>query len=206
MTDELDDRERFFNRRTDKMIISKGFTDNLSGATLRIASHVVEGQSGLKFAKVDDEMILRQTPGGRFEIKATFLEDDRAIKTLTIQKYSNKSGPLDKQSFSFVGSEIESLINFVAGLKTAPLPGSAKVHLTDDAVRQIVLDRGQAQRLLAQNPEIFLELAQHEDISRDLVAVGYTPRSTPLATASLQPTLPETRPPKRCLMLNRGPA
>jgi hypothetical protein len=173
LTDEFDDRERFFNRRTDKMIISKGFTDNLSGATLRIASHVVEGQPGLKFAKVEDEMVLRQTPGGRFEIKATFLEDDRAIKTLTIQKYSNKSGPLDKQSFSFVGSEIESLINFVAGLKTAPLPGSAKVHLTDDAVRQIVLDRGQAQRLLAQNAEIFLELAQHEDISRDLVAVGY---------------------------------
>src|SRR5690348_600721 len=130
--DDYDDRERFFNRRTDKMIISKGFTDNLSGMTLRIASHILDGQPGLKFAKIEAETVLRQTVGGRFEIKATFIEDDRSIKTLTIQRYSDKSGPLEKQHFSFVGAEIDALINFIAGLKTAALPGSAKIHLTDD--------------------------------------------------------------------------
>jgi hypothetical protein len=101
MTDEYDERKWFFNRRTDKTIISKRITDTLSGQTLRIASHIVEGQLGLKFAMVKGEMVLRQTPAGRSEIKATFLEDDRSIRTLTIQRYSSKSGPLEKQYFSF---------------------------------------------------------------------------------------------------------
>ena len=173
MTDEYDERKWFFDRRTDKTIISKRITDTLSGEKLRIASHIVEGQPGLKFATVKDETVLRQTPAGRYEIKATFLEDDRSIRTLTIQRYSSKSGPLDKQYFSFVGGEIETLISFIAGVKSVPLDGAAKVHLSDEVLRDIVLDQGQARRIFAKNPEFFLQLAQQEDITRDLVAVGY---------------------------------
>lgn len=173
MTDEYDERKWFFERRTDKTIFSKRIIDALSGAKLRIASHIVEGQTGLKFATVKDEIILRQTPAGRYEIKATFLEDDRSIRTLTIQKYSSKSGPLDKQYFSFVGREVNAFINFLAGVKTVPLEGGAKVHLSDEVLSDLILDQGQARRLFAKNPELFLDLAQHEDITRDLVAVGY---------------------------------
>jgi hypothetical protein len=173
VTEEYDERTWFFDRRTDKTIISKRFTDTLSGKKMRIASHIVEGQPGLKFAAVKDETILRQTPAGRYEIKATFLEDDRAVRTLTIQRYSSKSGPLDKQYFSFVGREIETLIEFIAGIRTVPLDAAAKVHLPDEILRDIVLDQGQARRIFAENPELFLQLAQQEDITRDLVAVGY---------------------------------
>jgi hypothetical protein len=107
--DKIEAREIFFGRRTDKTIISKRITDALTGQKLRIASHVVQGQDGLKFATVKDEIVLRQTPASRFEIKATFLEDERSIKTLTIQRYSSKTGPLDKQYFSLVGGEIDAL-------------------------------------------------------------------------------------------------
>jgi hypothetical protein len=112
---DYDERKWFFNRRTDKTIISKRITGTLSGQRLRIASHIIEGRSGMKFATVKDEMVLRQTPAGRYEIKATFLEDERSIRTLTIQKYSSKTGPLDKQYFSFVGGEIDALLSFIAG-------------------------------------------------------------------------------------------
>ena len=173
MTDEYDERKWFFDRRTDKTIISKRFTDTLSGDKLRIASHIVEGQPGLRFATVNGEMVLRQTPAGRYEIKATFLEDDRTIRTLTIQRYSSKSGPLAKQYFSFVGGEIDTLISFIAGIKTIPLDGATKVHLSDEILRDIVLDQGQARRIFAKNPKLFLQLAQQEDVTRDLVAVGY---------------------------------
>jgi len=71
---------------------------------LRLTSFEI--QPGLRFATIKDEMVLRQTPTGRYEIKATFLEDDRSVRTLTIQKYSSKSGPHDKQYFSFVGGEV----------------------------------------------------------------------------------------------------
>ena len=173
MTDEYNERKWFFDRRTDKTIISKRITDTLSGERLRIASHIIEGQPGLKFATVKDEVVLRRTPAGRYAIKATFLEDERSVRTLTIQRYSSKTGPLDKQYFSFIGSEIGTLLSFIAGVKTAPLDGAAKVHLSDEVLRDIVLDQGQARRIFAKNPELFLQLAQQEDITRDLVAVGY---------------------------------
>ncbi|HTT85125.1 MAG TPA: Shedu immune nuclease family protein [Rhizomicrobium sp.] len=171
--DETEARDIFFSRRTDKAIISKRITDALTGQKLRIASHVMQGQDGLKFATVKDEIVLRHTPASRFEIKATFLEDERSIKTLTIQRYSSKTGPLDKQYFSLVGSEIDALIQFIAGVKTAPIDGASKIHLPDEVLRDIMLDQGQARRIFAKNPELLTQLAQQEDLSRDLVAVGY---------------------------------
>jgi Domain of unknown function (DUF4263) len=169
MGDDYDERQRFFDRRTDKTIFSKRF----GGGKLRIVSHIIEGQPGLRFATVKDEIVLRQTPAGRYEIKATFVEDDRSILTLTIQKYSSKSGPHERQHFSFVGSEIDTFISFVAGVKAVPMDGAAKFHLSDEVLRDIVLDQGQARRIFAKNPELFLRLAQQEDVTRDLVAVGY---------------------------------
>ncbi len=173
MTEEYDERKWFFDRRTDKTIISKRITDSIFGEKLRIASHLIEGQPGLKFATVGNEVVLRQTPAGRYEIKATFLEDDRSIRTLTIQKYSSRTGPLDRQHFSFVGSEIDKLIDFIAGIRTVPIGGAEKLHISDDVLRDIILDQGQAQRIFAKNPELFIQLAQQEEITRDLVAVGY---------------------------------
>ena len=53
------------------------------------------------------------------------------------------------------------------------MDGAAKFHLSDEVLRDIVLDQGQARRIFAKNPELFLRLAQQEDVTRDLVAVGY---------------------------------
>ncbi len=171
--DEFEARDIFFGRRTDKTIISKRITDTLTGQKLRIASHVMQGQDGLKFAVVKDEIVLRQTHASRFEIKATLLEDERSIKTLTIQRYSSKTGPLDKQYFTLAGGEIDAFIQFIAGVKTAPIDGVSKIHLPDEVLRDIVLDRGQARRIFAKNPDLFIQLAQQEDLTRDLVAIGY---------------------------------
>src|SRR4051812_3202391 len=89
VSDDYDEREMFFERRTDKTIISKRFANGSSGQMLRIASHIVQGEPGLAFANVKDEVVLRQTAAGRYEIKAIFVEDDRSVQTLTIQRYSS---------------------------------------------------------------------------------------------------------------------
>lgn len=175
MADEYDDRKLFFQRRTDKTIISRRFQSGLAGEKMRIASHIIDGQPGLKFATVENEVVLRETPGGRYQIKAAFLEDDRSIRSLTIQRYI-KTGPQDRQYFTFVGSEIDTLIDFIASVKTIQFDGAAKVHLTDEVLREIILDQSQARKIFEKNSELFLELAQQEHITRDLVAVGYRRR------------------------------
>jgi hypothetical protein len=169
--DETDPREIFFGRRTDKAIFSKQFADVISGEKLRIVSRVLDGKEGLQFAKVGEEIVLRTTSAGRFQIKATVVEDDRHIKTLTLQRYS-QNRPLE-QSFSFVGPEIDTLLEFVAGIQTVPLASENKVHVSDNTLKDIVLNRAQAQSLFAKHESLFTEIAQSEDLKRDLVAVGY---------------------------------
>ena len=122
---------------------------------------------------VGNEVVLRRTRAGRYEIKAAFLEDDRSIQTLTIQRFNSKSGWSDKDHFSFVGGEIETLLTFAAGMRTISLEGPGKVHLTDEQLRDIVLDHGQAQRIFASNRELFLHLAEAQETTRDLIAVEY---------------------------------
>ncbi|WP_158810156.1 Shedu immune nuclease family protein [Beijerinckia sp. L45] len=170
--DEFEERSLFFSRRADKAIVSKSFPD-AAGQRLRIVSKVIDGQEGLKFAKVEGEAVLRVTASGRYAVKATFFEDDRHIKTLSIQRFSAKTGPLDRESFTLVGGEIDDFLHFVAGIKTMPLDDTGKMHLSDEALRQIVLNKTQAERLFADHQGLFLEIAQRENLQRDIVAVGY---------------------------------
>lgn len=169
--DDIEAREIFFGRRTDKTIFSKRFMDVTSGQKLRIASHILAGSEGLHFALVKDEVILRTTASERFQIKATFLEDDRGIKVLTIQRYS-QNRPLE-QSFSFVGQEIDRLLEFVAGIRTVPLEHEGKLHVSDHALKDIVLNEAQARNLFSKHEALFTEIARNQALQRDIVAVGY---------------------------------
>jgi hypothetical protein len=172
MSEEYDEQKWFFDRRTDKTIIGKRFIAE-GGKRMRIASRIGEAE-GLEFANVKEEVLLRRTPKGRYEIKATLLEDDRAIQTLTIQRWKTKSWADPRLHFSFVNNEIDTLINFIAAIKTTPLPADGrKVHLTDDDLYDMVLDHRQAKRLFERHSDLFREIAQREDITRDLIAVGY---------------------------------
>lgn len=167
---DVDPRDYFFGRRTDKAIFSSRFV-NGAGQRMRIASHVLAGKQGLRSALVKDEVILRTTPAQRFQIKATLLEDDRRINVLTIQRFT-PSRPTEV-AFSFVGDEIDTLLEFVAGVRTVPLEHEGKHHISDHALKDIVLNEAQARKLFAQNEALFSEIAQSEELKRDLIAVGY---------------------------------
>ena len=171
--EDNEDRSYFFNRRPNKTIVSRRIPDTLSGQNLRIVSKVVDGQPGLKFAQVDGDCVLRTTPAGRYSIKATIFEDDRKIKTLTIQKYNAFTGPASEVHFSFVGSEIDSFIEFIAGIKTISLTDAGKRHIPDHELHEIVLSRGQMAELFKDNEELFIELVQKGELKRDLIALGF---------------------------------
>ena len=85
----------------------------------------------------------------------------------------SSTGPVDREHFSFRNAEIDTLLKFILAIKAAPLPDGRKLHLSDDELRDIVLDQNQAQRIFSQNEELFLKIAQSEELKRDLVAVGY---------------------------------
>lgn len=173
MSGDDGDRSFHFSKRPDKTYVSKGFRASLSGRTLRYASRVLDSSEGQQFVIVGEELVVRATPKCRTEIKAVFTEDSRRITTLTIQRFNPVSGPSGRDYFSFIGSEIDTLLTFILGVRTISLGDSKKVHLSDDQLRDLILNDSQARQIFAENEDLFVRIAQSEDLKRDLVAVGY---------------------------------
>lgn len=121
---------------------------------------VIEGPESSHFARVEREIVLRRTDVQRKEIKAVVTMDDREIKTLTIQRFSQHGDPHPKLHFSFIGSEIDALIEFVMAVKAMPLDGKTR-YLSDDEVRQLVLNSAQKLRLLNDDPELIAQLVEN---------------------------------------------
>jgi hypothetical protein len=164
-----DDREYFWGRLPRRTYVSSRFK---TGDKLRYFTKPMEAH-GVQFVTVDHQTVLRSTGGPlRKEIRATVTEDGRGIKTLTIQRFSPMEQPYEKTHFSFIGDEIPKLLNFIAGIKTVPLDGGEKTYLDDDELREIILS-AQGQRLILKNPALIAEIAQNEELTRDIIAVGY---------------------------------
>lgn len=170
---EEDERAYHLNKKSGKTYVSKQFKDPLAGINMRIASKVIDSEEGIISAKIKNEIVLRVTPKQRHEIKATFLEDDRSIRTLTLQKFNATSGPSKNEHFSFVGNEIETLLEFILNVKRLEFPNGGKINIADDELREIILNNAQARRVFADNEDLFLDIAQNDNLKRDLVALGY---------------------------------
>lgn len=122
------EEEIFLNSRPDKTYASPAFTD-YTGRKLRIANKYIDGGPGYEFAKVKEELVLRQTDAGRFQIKATFLEDYRAFRTVTIQKFASKGNA--KESFSFGPGEMRALLKFMVNIQKMHFPDDARLNIRD---------------------------------------------------------------------------
>ena len=141
--------------------------------TVRIVSKVTESEDSYAFAKIKDEIVLRHKKNAKTEIKAKFFEDDRRIFVLNIQGYTVATEKPHNASFSFVGGEIEKLIEFLRNISTMPLKSSAPINISDEELSRIALSERQVKSLLADNQELFVQMLKSEITSQDVVAVGY---------------------------------
>lgn len=73
--------------------------------------------------------MLRATPAGRFQIKATFCEDDRSFQTVTIQKFLGAGRA--REYFTLLPSEVTTLLKFLANIKRIHFADEAKVNIID---------------------------------------------------------------------------
>ncbi len=136
----FNERDCFFGRRPDRTYVGGQFK-NHEGRKMRIVTKVMDSPEGLIEVSKGEKVVLRRTPKGRKEIKATIFEDDRSITTLTIQTYNSKSGPSYHEHFSFIGEEIERLLELAVAVKRLQFPNERKFHISDDALRELILTR-----------------------------------------------------------------
>ncbi|MGV8955189.1 MAG: Shedu immune nuclease family protein [Cypionkella sp.] len=172
VVEEADEFDIFNRSRTDKTYIGPAFPDFM-GRSLRIGNKYIDGEAGLAFAKVKEEIVLRETPAGRFQIKATFLEDDRSFQTVTLQKFTQTG---TKEHFTFVPSEVATLLAFLSNLKRINFPDAGKVNVTDAVLEQLLLQPSQVLRLAADNQQLLADIARNEITIEDVISLGYRKR------------------------------
>lgn len=156
-------------KRPDKTYASKRFNENM-----RIASKVMDTDAERHFASVREEVVLRELPGIRHEIKATFTEDDRRISVLTFQKWRIRTAsPMEKVSFSFRDDEITRLIEFLGHIRTLYFPDAKAVNVLDADLKVVTLSDTQTRQLLTEKPDLVAQIARHAVTEEDIVALGY---------------------------------
>ncbi|RWQ69652.1 MAG: DUF4263 domain-containing protein [Mesorhizobium sp.] len=168
--DDGDEYEIFQRSKADKTYVSPRF-QSFDGKRFRIGNKYVDGNPGYCFADVKEEMILRETPSGRFQIKATFIEDDRSFQTVTIQRFTSRGRA--KEYFTFLPREVATLLKFLSNLKRIHFPNEGKVNIPDDDLDEFLLRPDQMRRIAADNQALLAALARTEITSEDIVALGY---------------------------------
>ena len=167
-----DERSIHFNKRSDKTYVSPRI--DAHGRHIRIASKVIDSAAHHHYAIERGELVIRVTPGGRQEIVAKFNEDDRGIFVLTLQRWNRDTdAPYGRTSFSFVGAEIDRIVEFILDIKKIHFPDDGKINITDEELRRILLSNEQARRLVADNEELIISIARNEITTSDVVALGY---------------------------------
>lgn len=140
---------------------------------VRIASKVLNSEESFAFAKVKDEVILRHKENAKSYISAKFIEDPRGIFVLSIQGYTVASDKPHNATFSFIGEEINVLVDFINNIQSVKLNGSGPINLTDEELAKLTITNNQAKLLIQDNQEVFLQVLKSEITKEDIVSVGY---------------------------------
>ncbi len=166
--------EYFENKRADRTYISKAFRKGKDDLRkVRIISKVFDPARTEQFAKIKEELVLRLTEGQRQEVKAVFYEDDRSIDSLTIQRYTRKSGNPHKTSFTFKADEIRKLYQLIRLITCVDLDSQDKERLDDDILEDIIVSGDQKRRFFLRNRGLVMEIARNEITEADVVGLAY---------------------------------
>lgn len=143
---------------------------------VRIASKVLPSADGYEYAKERDEAVVRQKPDAATYISAKFLEDNRKVFVLTVQKFLTSTGMPYGTGFSFVGEEIGRFCEFLANIQAIAFQSGRAVNISDEELRRLALTTHQAKSLVSDNEELFSEVIRHAITKRDVVAIAYRKR------------------------------
>lgn len=175
-----DDYEYFKNKRCDRTYVTRAFRSNTifepeDQRELRIVSKILDIEERPQFAKLRGELVLRLTPSGRQEVKVVFYQDNRDVKSITIQRFEVKSGTPHRVAFTMYGDEIEKFYNMLRLVRYLDLEGSEKVRLDDSVINDWLLSEQEKRRYLVEDvdPGLLEEVIRTRVTKTDVVALAY---------------------------------
>lgn len=149
-----------------KKVIMKNEQSIEKTIPLRYASKVIDTENAFGFIKEKKEIRLRISDGERQEITAKFLEDNRGIYVLQIQKYTVSTGAPHQTYFSFRGDEIDKLLSFIKSIPELHIENEQGFKINDEELKKLLLTKQQAYSIYKDNQEIFSEILK-QNINQD---------------------------------------
>ncbi len=164
----------FEGRLPNRIYISKAFEPFYDeGEKARFITKVFDSDEVHQFALLKNQIVLRVTPGNRQEVKALFYEDDRNIESLTIQRFTKKTGKPHKWHFTFRGEELDKLYNLLAVIKNLRLEKTDKVRFDEDILSDLRVEDEAKRRFILKNQEILRDVIENNLTDFDVVGLAY---------------------------------
>ena len=170
---ELDEKDYFDGRLKGRLYISKQFNDKFSKQEKRFVYKITESEHQESFIKVKNEVILAIKHGGRHQLKALVIEDNKGIESLIIQTFTGSTGSPHKAAYSFRGYEIENLYKFLKGIKELTIETTGSFKIDDKQLDDLLLSKEQTYKIIADNQEAIIEAIRNNVTKSDIVALGY---------------------------------
>lgn len=171
----MNDWDNYENPKEGKTYISPSLKSFGEGTEkVRIASKVIESQDSYAFGTIKDEVVLRHKEGAKSYIKAKFIEEPRDLFLLNIQGYTVATDkPHNIASFSFLGREIEKLLEFIQNIMSVSFKDGRSVNISDENLKKLTISNSQARMLIQENEDVFSEVLKSEITKEDIIAIGY---------------------------------
>lgn len=170
---DFDEIEHARNRTPHKLYVSKNFSFSGKDIVYRYAWKKLEASTLKEIIKIGNEIVLHETGTGIHQIKARFIEDDRFITHLHIQRWNTRSGnPIGEQVVLY-GDQITRLIDFLNSIRLLEFPGPAKFNPNEADLRLVSMTDAAAIKLLEDRPKLVAEFARNRITTEDVVALAY---------------------------------
>jgi hypothetical protein len=165
-----DDYEPASGRSERKLYISKRLPNHRPGdPNARLGYRVFRGET-FRVAREKGEVVLRTTSSQLQQVKAKFLEDDRGIQTLWIQRWSTKRGYPLGEEMVLHHEMIPRLLEFLEGIERVHIPSEAGLKVHYD---KLVAVPDSVLQLLTGRPELIEEIIRTQITHRDVVVLAY---------------------------------
>ena len=186
---EYDTYDTYKNPIPGKTYISPPLQDTIDGRTIRIITRGIDQEVTYKAAKVKNEIVLRETEGGRKIIKATVFETPREFKVLSIQDYTPSTDNPHKNGHAFIGDEIQKLVDFISDVQGMHFESKKYQSLPDEEVERLVFTSSQAESIVKKNPDLFVSVVQSNITTQDITAIAYRKKQLEIFEKYLDPVV-----------------
>lgn len=175
MNTDINNNDEYFasQRATDKTYFSESFIPSFSGFKRKFAHKILDSDRNEFLLK--DEVTLGVSVGGKRQLKALFLQDDRKIEKLILQQFGIDDGVIRNKNkeASFHANEVESLYQFLRNIKEVDFPHDSTFNIKDTEISKMLLDKSQATKLIADNLDILQDALNNNVTTNDLINFGY---------------------------------